>query len=308
MILILCLAILLVAPYLAEQLRKPMSDDIRQQAPGHFAQLSQGLTHYDWIGPLRGPIIVCVHGLTTPSFVWRGLAKGLSAMGYRVLIYDLFGRGYSDRVDGIQDAEFFNRQLEDLLADQKVGADITLVGYSMGGAIATSFAARFPERIRHLVLIAPAGMVADLGRLASFVAKTPVIGDWLMMALYPFQFRRGVTSEKDLASSVPDIADLQLAELGKRGFVAAVLSSLRGMLGQSLESEHRALHRAGIPLLAVWGRQDDIIPISAMGTLATWSRSARQEVIEDAGHGLTYTHTDEVLAAMRKGLATGPMG
>lgn len=83
---------------------------------------------------MRGPVAVCVHGLTTPSFVWHGLARGLATFGYRVLIYDLYGRGYSDRAPGHQDQAYFLQQLNDLLEDQQIKGDITLLGYSMGGA------------------------------------------------------------------------------------------------------------------------------------------------------------------------------
>ena len=46
-------------------------------------------------------------------------------------------------------------------------------------------------------------------------------------------------------------------------------------------------------------------PLSAVGALAEWSRNARQEVIDGAGHGLTYTHTNEVLVAMSEVLQEG---
>ncbi|EEB85586.1 alpha/beta fold hydrolase [Roseobacter sp. GAI101] len=78
-----------------------MNDVARGSAPGQFAELSRGVTHYEWVGPARGPVAVCVHGLTTPSFVWRSITKGLVLMGFRTLIYDLYGRairiGQADR-------------------------------------------------------------------------------------------------------------------------------------------------------------------------------------------------------------------
>ncbi len=261
--------------------------------------LSQGVTHYDWLGPERGPIAVCVHGLTTPSYVWRGIGFGLAVIGYRVLIYDLYGRGFSDRVRGRQDADFFVRQLDELLDSQKVDQPFLLFGYSMGGAIAAAFADRNPERIAHLFLIAPAGMGALTGKIVQFIKDTPVIGDWLMLALYPYQHRKGVNAERGVPSTVPNIHDRMLEELGKRGFVPAVLSSLRGLLAAPLEDVHRDIHAAGVPTTAIWGRDDDVIPISAMGTLASWSRNTRHEVVEGAGHGIPYTHTAQVLAVVR---------
>ncbi len=302
---LLSLAIVALAPFVAEAMRPRMDGAARSTAEGKFATLSQGVTHFDWLGPVRGPVAVCVHGLTTPSFVWRGVARGLALMGYRVLIYDLYGRGFSDRPRGRQDRTFFLRQLSDLLADQAVGNDITLLGYSMGGAIATAFAAEHPERLRQLILIAPAGMGVRAGPLTRFIAKTPLIGDWLMLALFPWRHRKAVERERDLPGSVANIADLQCAELKYRGYIPAVLASIRGILPDVQENDHRALRRSGLPVLAIWGREDTIIPLTAMGNLATWNRAARQEVVEGAGHGLTYTHTDAVIAAIRAAMPGG---
>lgn len=294
---ILLAALVLIAlwPFAREMMRRPMDSRARQSAPGDFIQLSQGVTHYRWIGPARGPVAVCVHGLTTPSYVWEAVAQGLARMGYRVLVYDLYGRGYSDSVSGLQDQAFFQQQLQDLLAAQGLKDDLTLLGYSMGGAIASAFVAQHPERVRRLILLAPAGMGHDLGRLAKFTRNTPVLGDWLMLLRFPAGHRKGTQAERALQSEVEGIVDYQQAELDRRGFVPAVLASLRGMLAQSMEQAHRSISRTDIPVLAIWGRDDRVIPLSAMGQLAQWNRAARHEVIDGAGHGLTYTHATLIL-------------
>ena len=304
-VILLLLVALLAAPLLFEARRKPMDSAARNNTDYAYVTLSDGITAYRWSGPLRGPVAVCVHGLTTPSFVWGGIAEGLAALGYRVLVYDHFGRGFSDRPKGLQDAAFFNRQLEELLADQKVDDEITLIGYSMGGAVATSFAAAHPERIRQLVLIAPAGLGISKTRLTRLISDTPLIGDWLMLALFPARHRAGCEAERALPSTVPDIVDLQLNELHYKGFVPAVLSSLRGILAHPLKPEHEALQDARVPVLAVWGREDDVVPIRCMSQLVQWNRTARQEVIDGAGHGLVYTDTAAVLDAMRASLRDG---
>lgn len=296
----------LLFPLLRDRFRQSMGEEQRQLAPGQFARLTQGLTHYRWFGPTRGPIVVCVHGLTTPSFVWGGLANGLVKMGFRVLTYDLYGRGYSDRPNGLQDREFFLTQLEDLLEHEKVEGDFTLIGYSMGGAIATAYAAAHPSRIRELVLLASAGLVTNPGKIGQFIRNRPGIGDWLMHALYPRLHIKGTEAERSLRSSVPSIVDLQQRELTFKGFVPAVLSSLRGILSEDMGPDLKSLHQQGVPMLAIWGGIDDVVPISSLGRMSEQARSAKQEVIDAAGHGLPYTHTQEVLEVIaanhRRGL------
>ena len=289
------------APVLREAAR-PRIDRARDNAPGDFAMLPRGRTHYRWHGPEGrsevGPVTVCVHGLTTPSFVWEGLVPGLVAEGRRVLTYDLYGRGYSDRPGGAQDAGFFVGQLEELLAGQAVEEPVTLIGYSMGGAIVTAFAARHPDRLRELVLIAPAGLGHDLGPVARLVARGGAAGRWLMLAAFPTSFRRGCEAERALPATVPGIVDRQQAELRWRGFIPAVARSVAGMLTQDQGAAHAALARRGVPVRAIWGAEDTVIPLSRQARLAEINPDADQHVIEGAGHGLTYTHTDRVLAAI----------
>lgn len=299
MILLVLIVVVIALPVIAELRRSPMDDSQRGGAGGQFVALSKGVTHFQWHGPARGPVIVLVHGLTTPSFVWRGMTRRLANEGYRVLTYDLYGRGYSDKPKGPQNRRFFVDQLAELLASEGVGDDLTIVGYSMGGAISTCFASAYPDRVRHLILLASAGMHRPSGGLIGFIKNTPVIGDWLTLAAYPRMLRKGLRAEQNLPGTVPHINALQLDELDRRGFVPAVLASLRGILSEDLSRDHKGLAERGIPVLAIWGREDDVIPAGSVGVLAEWNRDAHHEVIEGAGHGLTYTHTDEVLRLMK---------
>ncbi|MEM6311613.1 MAG: alpha/beta hydrolase [Pseudomonadota bacterium] len=298
-VLLMLILAVIALPYVIEIRRSRMSMRVREDAPGKFAQLSQGVTHYQWVGPKTGPVILCVHGLTSPSFVWKALAKGLAVAGYRVLTYDLYGRGYSDRPKGPQNRLFFRQQIEDLLEHEGMGErKITLIGYSMGGAISTIYAADNPDRVARLILLAPAGMGMVARGFARFIAVTPVVGDWIMYLVYPDMLRKSIK-----ADYYPGISELQEKELDYRGFLPAVLASLRGVLAERLGQEHRVLASCDIPVLAIWGEDDTVIPLTAMGQLAEWNRKARQDVIEGASHGVTYTHGDQVLGAITAFLA-----
>lgn len=82
----------------------------------------------------------------------------LAAAGYRVLLYDLYGRGYSDAPKGVAyDPQLYVMQLA-LLLQHLQWKSVRVVGFSMGGAIAASFVAAFPELVeRDVVLVASAG-------------------------------------------------------------------------------------------------------------------------------------------------------
>ena len=297
-ILIGLIAALGIAYVLFDRGGKPVTEAERKAAPGQCAQLSQGQTYYQWHGSARGPVLVAIHGLTTPSIVYQWMAGGLGSMGFRVLTYDLYGRGLSDAPEGAQDQAFFLQQLSDLLEDQGITEDVTLVGYSMGGAIATAFAARNIHMVKQLILLAPSGIEMRESSFSRFCRKTPVIGDLVHTLVGGMRMTKALRAKNE-QSEVPGMLAAQLTQVRRRGFVKAVLSSRRGMLDVIQKDEHQALSRADVPTVAIWAERDDVIPISALGRLAQWNRNARQETIPEAGHGLPYTHTIAVLEKLR---------
>ena len=294
---LICLLVLGVAaaPYAAERRRLVMDDDARADAPGAFIDLKHGRTHYRYFGPQSAPLAVCVHGLTTPSFVFEALADGLVAKGYRVLVYDHYGRGFSDRPNAAQDREFFVSHLDELLNALGEHEKFLLIGYSMGGAVAAAYTAAFAQRVRNLVLVAPAGMGHQLGPLANFIRVMPGIGDWLFMAGYGRSHRKGTEKERALHSAVPFVVDRQQRELQYRGFLPSVLSSLRNGLRAQAKADHQSIHEAGTKVVAIWGAADDVIPLDCKDKMAGWNPAAEQVVVPDEGHSLPYTHPDAVL-------------
>lgn len=299
--LLLALGALAGLPILLERRRITIGPAQRRNAKGDFAVLSQGVTYYRWLGSARGPVAVLVHGIATPSVAMFDLAEGLGRMGYRVLVYDLYGRGLSDAPRGRQTGAFFLRQLSDLLAHQNVPEEVTLVGYSMGGTIATLFTARNPHRVTRLILFAPAGIVAPEDAFARFCRRWPVIGDWV----------HGLFARRRILAAIPaDGPNLNLnivryaqrAELNRKGYLRAILSSRRGVLSERLEKEHRKIAKMGLPVVAIWAEKDEVIPLSALGLLALWNRSAHQEVVTGAGHAMPYSHPAAAMKALRVGL------
>ncbi len=292
--LLVALLALAALPFVAEAMRRPADPG---KAPGQIAYLPSGATHYRWHGPESGPVALCVHGLTTPSFVFDPLANLLAQRGIRVLTYDLPGRGFSEPVQEPQDSELFCRQISELLAHQGLARVDLLIGYSMGGAIATRFAATAPDQCARLVMLAGSGLLYTPGTLAQLVTRVPLLGDWLFLTL------GGVLMRRDLSRRDAPIARLQRAQTRRRGFLPSTLSAMRHMLARHLGGDHRDLADRGLPLLAVWGTDDPVIPVSNVGRLAELNRAARQVTVDEAGHGLPYTHPEDMAAAIGEFLA-----
>ncbi|TCP60953.1 alpha-beta hydrolase superfamily lysophospholipase [Rhodovulum bhavnagarense] len=284
---------------LSEWRRRPMDRAARDDAPGQIADLPSGATHYRWNGPVRGQVAVCLHGLTTGNYILEDIAANLARMGFRVLRYDLYGRGYSDRPRGAQDRAFFLRQLEEMLDHAGIEAPFTLVGYSMGGALATAFAADHPHRVTRLVLLASAGLGHTAPPLPRLTQRLPVVGDWLARVTGGWQLRHMTRQAARIAPLPPALVEAQIAETRYRGFIPAVLSSMRHMLAADFAPDHGRIARAGVPVLAVWAGEDELILPTAPGRLAKLNRTAQQHGIAGASHALVVTHAPEIHLAIQ---------
>jgi pimeloyl-ACP methyl ester carboxylesterase len=135
--------------------RYPLDDAARAEAPGEFVRLDDGVTHYETAGPDTGRVVVLAAGFSVPAYIWDPLFRQLADSGFRVVRYDYFGRGWSDRPDAAYDQALFVRQLAGLLDSLRVRTPVDLAGLSFGGAIATSFADGYPERVRSLIYVDP---------------------------------------------------------------------------------------------------------------------------------------------------------
>ena len=177
-----------VAYPVADWIREPLDDAARAELlrtgkARQFVRLSVGIMHVRVHGPADGQAVVLVHGASTGGYTYSKWIAPLSDAGYRVIVPDLFGYGYSERPDDPHTKEFYTDQLTELLDALGVKGPIHFVGTSMGGVIVTAFAAEAPARVKSVVLVAPAG----LGRADVLNAALlwPVVGDWVFRVLGP---------------------------------------------------------------------------------------------------------------------------
>ena len=134
----------------------------RAGAPGRFVALSHGITHYDIAGPDSGRTVVLVHGFSVPYYIWDSTVVALSQTGHRVIRYDLYGRGLSNRPDVRYDGALYRAQLNELLDSLRVTGPVDLAGLSFGGFVTANFVAHFPARVRTLTLVDPMSAGASL--------------------------------------------------------------------------------------------------------------------------------------------------
>jgi pimeloyl-ACP methyl ester carboxylesterase len=96
--------------------------------------------------------IIAIHGITANLHSWGALAPDLTRAGFRFVAYDLRGRGESSKPPTGYNTSIHADDLLGLLDFFKLPY-ANLIGHSLGAVVGLHFAAKYPERIRRLVLI-----------------------------------------------------------------------------------------------------------------------------------------------------------
>ena len=281
-------------PFFYRDETKELNELTRQEAGGAFVDLSDGVTHYELSQPEADETVVLVHGFSTPYFIYDPTFEFLSASGLRVLRYDLFGRGFSDRPDTHYTIDLFVKQLDDLLRSLEVSRPVGLVGLSMGGPIAAVFTTRFPERVSKLVLIDPAGVRAAFPRLALKIATMPAVGEAILSLIGTGGMLKAIASDLLDRLYVEQFQSRYLVQMQYKGFRHAILSTVRhGMLDSFMDAYQR-VGKMDKPVLLFWGRQDHTVPFRHSQDLAKAIPRAELHVIENCGHIPHYEKPEEV--------------
>ena len=284
---------LLAAAYLVlDREKEPLTPEIRFSLGGQYISLPAGDTHYQLTGPEDGDLVVLVHGFSVASYTWDHTVSALAEAGFRVLTYDLYGRGYSDRPPGPYDLSLFTTQLADLLTALHFDSPVDVVGLSMGAYITADFAARYPERVGKVALLAPQSTAMG-GDLRISLATLPGVGEYLFTVyLGPFYL---ADSSGEFVSN-PERAywrDRYLEMMKYTGFRNALLSTLRTMTGDPFEA-YRALGRLECPVLLLWGDEDQTSPVEMAPQVMEAIPQAEFHIIPGARHAFAYEFPDQV--------------
>ena len=269
-------------PYRGET--KELNEAARLSAGGSFVPLTDGIVHYELGGNESGDVVVLVHGFSVPSFIFDPTFEFLVKSGVRVLRYDLFGRGFSDRPDSRYDIDLFDRQLTDLLDALRFTRPVHLVGLSMGGPITATFTARRPERVKSLTLIDPAGARAIALTPLVKVLRLPLIAESVLGLVGGEPFVRTIARDFFDPRLVEHFQSQYRIQMQYRGFLRAVLSTMRNGLLESFIETYRQVGKMDKPVLLFWGRDDRTVPFEHSLDLRAALPHVEFRVIENCGH------------------------
>jgi pimeloyl-ACP methyl ester carboxylesterase len=270
-----------------------LDDALRSAIPGTFIDLPGGRTWYELAGPVDGIPVVFINGYSIPHHLWDNNFNALAEAGFRVLRFDHFGRGWSDRPEVTFDENLFDQQILDLLNALRITGKVSLVGSSMGGIVASIFSIRHPERVNRLVLLDPAGTM-DKPRWPKSLLLIPGIGEMVMYLTGDRTIPAGMAEDLLRPERYPEYVEKYLPQMKIAGFKRAILSTYRSGLLFDRRDVYERLAKMTLPILLVWGRHDATIPLATGEEVRRLMPAARWWVIEDAGHVPHYERPDVV--------------
>ncbi len=252
----------------------------RAGVTGRFVGSSRGVTHYDIGGPDTGRVVVLVHGFSVPLYIWDSTFAALTRTGYRVIRYDLFGRGWSDRPDAAYDGAMYDAQLDELLDSLHVTQPIDLVGLSFGGFVTAHYVAGHAARIRTFTLVDPSSSRATLPSWLTL----PVIGSWIWQTFHVPNMAEGQPSDFLHPEHYPTWVDQYRPQMRFKGFGRSALRSLVTLSKTDFDSLFARAGRTGVPTLLIWGNQDQTVPIANAEVVRRNIPQAEYFPVDSSGH------------------------
>ncbi len=276
----------------------------RPAAPvGRWLDAIHVAARYETIGGVRvryvrtgsGPAVVLLHGLASSIVTWRDVLPAL-ARRHDVVALDLPGFGASDQPADLSSSIY--PPVVTGLMDRLGIARATLVGNSMGGAVAVRVAAMAPERVDHLVLLDAAGYnlkPADRPWLVQVAGTRPV---GLLVDHLPIRRFMVRTALHQVFHDQTRVTDERVEEYVAPFFRPGATVAFRSLLtSDDHDADAFPASIAGIraPTLIVWGRQDTWIPVSDADRFAAAIPGSRKVVLESCGHMPQEERPEELL-------------
>ena len=229
-------------------------NEFRSNSGYQEVKLTEGITSYKDVGNKNNKVIVIVHGATFGSLAYEEYVNVFLENNYRVITYDQYGRGYSDRVHTNVGIELMEKQLKELIKHCEI-EDVILYGVSFGAAVVAKYAANNPENISFIGYQVPLINSANVPLLS--VVKIPLYGDLLSRGfLVPTVLKR-IEEYEDLMSK--KLLNHYIGQFEVKGTESFFKKFFLGNAMGNRLNDHNIIGSKSIPSYFAYAEDDDEI-------------------------------------------------
>jgi len=256
-------------------------------AASRFAKWEPGLrVHYRDEGKQDGPVLVLIHGSNASLHTWEQWV-GILGKDYRIISLDLPGHGLTgNNPAGVYDSASYVRVVDRLLTQLNVDKAV-IGGNSMGGGVSWAYALEHPEKVEALLLVDASGQPnARSGEmpLGFRLMRMPVIKEAARFIAPRSIFESSVKTSMSVQSGIDDKLIDRYWELnrypGNRTATMQRFSSSKSMASGTKER----LSTIKVPVLILWGAEDNLIPVTAAKWFAEAMPQAKLIIYPNVGH------------------------
>ncbi|MBU2972309.1 alpha/beta hydrolase [Pseudoalteromonas sp. C2R02] len=267
----------------------------RSDSRSSFIESKLGITRYKVFGNQNNQTVILIHSFNGFLESWDHNVPALVRAGYKVVTYDLFGRGLSDRPKVDYDLALFRNQL-DLIVKKSGSGNLHLIGSSFGSVIAADFANKNPELVNSLIMLGPAGWPDKKNQ--NKLLNIPIVSD---LAFHYFGTQ--ILKPKVKAYFIDPSEHHNMVNTWSRfasypGFTRSALSTLQNSPVLDYTSGYKALSKLDIPTLFIWGKQDVSFPFSNTKKLSKLMPKAQVIGIYNAAHWVNIEQANKVNKAI----------
>ncbi len=251
-----------------------------------IVETSFGRTFVRVSGPEGAPPLLLLPGIGSPGLSLSMSAKALSAGRTTYFIDNIHDNGRSVETSPVKSADDFTRWLDELRNGLGLDGKVDLLGLSYGGWIFSHYALRFPERVRKLVLLAPAGTVAPI--------PWGFIWRGLLCAIPARFFMANFMNWIRVTDGVSEEAKARLDEMADDSWLAHRSFKPRRMV-PPLPLEDDQWKSLRVPTLLLAGDREVIFPAAeSLARVAALSPHVKTELMAGTGHDFFVVRADEV--------------
>jgi pimeloyl-ACP methyl ester carboxylesterase len=276
--------------YILDPEKNELNETERTRLGGTYIKLSDGTTHYNLEGQDDGEVVVLVHGATVPMWAWDKQVKVLKDAGFKVLRYDMYGRGYSDRPEVTYDQELYQKQLLELIDKLGLAEQFDLIGDSLGGGTAINFTAQNPKRVRKLVLISP---LINNFKVPSFF-RIPILGEFMARLIGIRVITKRFVSLFENNPESEKYTKLFMEQTTYKGFQQSILSMLRNDAVGDYSDSYQVVGNQKRDILLIWGTEDTEITNQMISDIQSLIPHLKFKPVESVGHGIVFQKPDTV--------------
>jgi pimeloyl-ACP methyl ester carboxylesterase len=232
----------------------------------------------------EGQPLILIHGIPLCSLTWRNNIPGLSGH-YHVYAVDLKGFGMSVKGGGGFSLNEHADVIKEFVEEKEIGA-VNIAGHSFGCGVAITFAVKYPETAKRLILINPVcysggrhstermARIGIINNLASMALKNKMLGYKIFSSKYRKSYSNLSVTDKELEITYYDL-------LRNNGGVDTFLKTLQEYDEVELEKRLKEIKQES---LIIWGSKDEVLPLTNLDRLRKDIKNNRVHILDDCGH------------------------